>query len=73
MRCPSCSNKLLQKSGTHTRLRIRGIVEFDADGLCKAQCYWCRQDVTIPMVALRKSAVEEETFLIPLPPPKPAT
>jgi DNA-directed RNA polymerase subunit RPC12/RpoP len=63
MRCPHCRNRLLQKSGTSTRLRVKGAVEFGADGTAKAQCYWCNQRVDLP-VRLEKSAVDEETFLL---------
>jgi hypothetical protein len=71
MRCPHCKNKLLQKSGTSTRLRIRGTVEFSDEGVCKSQCYWCHQAVEIP-IGLKKGAEDEETFTLTLPPDKGA-
>ena len=48
MRCPHCKNKLVQKSGDVTRVRVQGVLEFDAEG-CRSRCYWCKQEVTIPI------------------------
>lgn len=69
MRCPHCDNKLLQKSGTTTRLRITGAIEIDDDGIAKAQCFWCKTRVEIP-VELKKAAAAEdvERFTIPVRP-----
>lgn len=64
MRCPHCSNKLLQKSGSETRLRIEGVVSFDEQGVGRAKCFWCKSQVTIP-VELKKAAEDEERFTIP--------
>jgi len=69
VRCPHCRNKLLQKSGTSTRLRIRGVVEFNEVGLGKAECYWCHQLVDLP-VELKRAATDEEKFTIPVAPAK---
>lgn len=65
MRCPHCDNKLLQKSGTATRLRIKGVVEIGDDGIAKAQCFWCSGSVTLP-IELKKAADDEERFTIPV-------
>lgn len=66
MRCPKCANKLLQKSGTSTKLRITGCVEIGDDGIAKAQCFWCKSTVELP-IELKKSdaVVDEERFIIP--------
>lgn len=64
MRCPKCSNKLIQKSGSSTRLRLDGAIEFTDDGLCKARCHWCHAEVSLPL-ELKKAVVEEESFTIP--------
>lgn len=66
MRCPYCRNKLLQKSGDTTRLRIRGAVEFDAAGMAKAECFWCRAQVDIP-VLLKSAATDVEEFVLNIP------
>jgi DNA-directed RNA polymerase subunit RPC12/RpoP len=58
VRCPHCANKLMQKSGTATRLRIEGPIEIGSDGVAKAKCYWCRAEVELP-VELKKAAVPE--------------
>ena len=49
MRCPSCRNRILHKSGDVTRLRIRGALKFEEDGTARAQCHWCRSDVVVPV------------------------
>lgn len=63
MRCPSCGNKLLQKSGSSTRLRITGVVEFSDDGEAHAQCFWCKTRVQLP-ITLKQPAEDEERFVI---------
>ncbi len=62
-RCPQCNNALLQKSATGTRVRIRGPLVFN-NGVCMAQCYWCKTAVKLPM-SLEKGA--GETFIITQP------
>lgn len=63
MRCPNCSNKVIQKSGSATKLRITGAVEFNDAGQAHAQCYWCKARIELP-VALKKAAEDEERFVI---------
>jgi hypothetical protein len=48
MRCPHCREKLLQKSGTQTKLRAGGPVVFDDEG-CSVRCFWCKSDVRLPV------------------------
>jgi len=48
MRCPKCKNHVLQKSETRIRLRTKGAIIFE-DGVCKSQCYWCREPIEIPV------------------------
>lgn len=65
MRCPGCRNKLLQKSGSSTRLRTHGPIEFTENGICKAQCYWCKTPVEVPGVKLQTSEpIEVERFVV---------
>lgn len=64
MRCPACKNKLLQKSGSTTRLRIQGAVEFDSQGVARAQCYWCKAAVEVPIDLRKAESVDEENFTI---------
>lgn len=52
MRCPHCKNRLLQKSGAGTRLRITGQLTFQTDGTAEAQCYWCKTLVKSLPIAL---------------------
>lgn len=66
MRCPNCRNKVLQKSGNRTRVRIKGAVTFEGD-LCKAQCYWCGGTVTLPLELSKGTQVEREQFILPRP------
>lgn len=66
MRCPNCQNHILQKSGRKTRLRIKGQVVFE-NGLCKAQCYWCKTEIEIPLEIREGTPVVEEQFILPNP------
>lgn len=45
-RCPHCSESVLQKSEEGTRLRLKGVMVSNIDGL-HAKCYWCGGDVTV--------------------------
>jgi len=63
-RCPNCANKIVQKSGSETRLRVSHPIYFDADGRCLARCHWCKAEVEIP-VELRAIDLENERFTIP--------
>lgn len=60
MKCPKCRNKVLQKSGDSTYLRIKGKIEL-INGLCKAKCYWCGEYIEIP---LNEQDKLEERFII---------
>jgi len=62
MKC-ACGGKLLQKSGTTTRVRITGAVEF-VDGVCKSQCFWCKGPVTLPLQLRADGPVDEEQFVL---------
>lgn len=64
MKCPHCRNKVLQKSGTETRLRTTGPISFDAAGVAHSQCYWCKQPIEINELQLSKSAQVFEEHLI---------
>ena len=61
MRCPQCSNKLLQKSGDDTKLRTQGQILFTKEGQCLAKCYWCKTEVRLPV------ALQSERFLLRKP------
>jgi len=67
-RCPSCNNKLLQKSGGTVRIRIQGALEVTEAGLCKALCYWCKAPVVVPLQLVKGGLVDEEQFLLREPP-----
>jgi hypothetical protein len=67
MRCPQCKNRVLQKSGNITRVRTQGPVTFDADGTCRAQCYWCKSPITLPVSLDDEASIPEERFIIPSP------
>ena len=65
MRCPQCQNKVLQKSENgDTRLRSKGPITFTADGLCKAQCYWCSTEVSIPVTLEKSLEPRAERFVL---------
>ncbi len=65
MRCPKCKQRVLQKSGSETRMRTRGAVVFSEDGLCKAQCYWCREPIELPLEIKVDTKIPAERFIIP--------
>jgi hypothetical protein len=64
MRCPRCKNKLLQKSGTRTRVRTKGPLVFTEDGKCSAQCYWCGEPVAVPLELRKDLWVDSERYII---------
>lgn len=64
MRCPKCSNKLLQKSGSSTRVRLQGPLEFDAAGLAHSRCFWCNEPVVVPLSLKDSGKVEGERFVL---------
>jgi len=64
MRCPHCRNKVLQKSGAVTRLRTHGALTFSDSGMCKAKCYWCRNEVEIPVQIQEGAPITEERFFV---------
>jgi hypothetical protein len=66
MRCPYCDNHILQKSGKTTRLRIKGQVIFE-EGLCKAQCYWCKATIEIPLEIREGTPIKQESFVLSKP------
>jgi len=62
MRCPKCKNQILQKSGSKTRLRTHGPIDFE-DGLCKAKCYWCKEEFEIEL-ELSEPKSKKEALII---------
>lgn len=62
-RCPNCDNKVVQKSGSETKLRIAHPVYFNADGRCIARCHWCKSELELPVRL--EAEIEAETFTIP--------
>lgn len=64
MRCPHCNNKVLQKSGSITKLRTDGPVEFRDDGTCRTKCFWCKAQVELPLELAAGVDVGEERFVI---------
>ena len=65
MRCPSCKNRVLQKSGSTTKLRTKGPLFFTEDGECRTQCYWCKSEVTVPIEIKGGTPIEAERFILP--------
>lgn len=64
VRCPKCSGKLLQRTGDTTRLRTEGIHTFDASGNCTARCYWCKEEIPVPIQLLKTVAPEPERLVV---------
>jgi hypothetical protein len=50
LRCPTCSNKVLHKSGDKIIGRFKGAIVFDPErNTCKARCHFCKSDVDVPI------------------------
>lgn len=65
MRCPSCKNKILQKVGDESRLRITGSLRFLPDGSAQSKCHWCKADVTVPVVLdYPEDDIQTERFVV---------
>lgn len=65
MRCPNCKNRVLQKSGSQTRVRTQGPITFLPDGRCIAQCFWCKALVEIPLEIKKGTPIVAEQFILP--------
>ena len=60
-RCGQCKRRLVEKSASGgTNVRAQGKITIDEDGVCHAQCFFCKAEVTLPLV-LEKAVVEPET------------
>lgn len=66
MRCPHCRDRLIQKSSDgELRMRVRGAIRVDSDGLVKAQCHWCQAEVELPlMVKADAPAIPEQVRFV---------
>jgi hypothetical protein len=62
-RCQQCKNRIVQKSGDGVSVRAQGKITFDAEGVCHAQCFFCKSDVVLPL-ELSKSATIEERYVV---------
>lgn len=56
LRCPSCKNRIVQKSASEVHVRARGALVFRADGTCYAQCFFCRALVDLPLELTKADA-----------------
>jgi len=65
VRCPSCKNKIIQKTGDITRIRTDGPLEFTSDGQCRAKCHWCKQLIQLPLQLKENLTIPAERFVIP--------
>ncbi len=66
MKCPHtpCKGSIIQKSDSGgLKLRIKGQVTVDDSGL-HAQCYWCGEEVTLPLELKKSAPIAFERFLI---------
>jgi hypothetical protein len=57
-RCQNCKNRIVQKSADGVSIRAQGKITIDGDGVCHAQCFFCKSDVVLPL-ELSKAVVEE--------------
>ncbi len=49
MRCPECTNRLVQSAADGTHVRAAGALVFKSDGTCVAKCHFCKAVVTLPL------------------------
>jgi hypothetical protein len=63
MRCPACKNKIIQKKEGWTKLRIQGPISFDESLQAHAQCYWCKEDILLPVTLQYEHPTQK--FIIP--------
>jgi uncharacterized protein with PIN domain len=63
-RCPNCDNKVVQKSGSETKLRVAHPIYFDEEGRCLAKCHWCKTQIEVPVELEKSVEVENERFTI---------
>lgn len=64
MRCPKCKERILHKAGDTTRLRVEGLITFDANGVCRAKCYWCKSIVEVPVKIVEGIPIVSERFYL---------
>jgi len=65
LRCPSCSNRIVQKAADGVSVRSQGRITIGGDGVCRSQCFHCKASIVLPL-ELNKAAVAstEERFVI---------
>lgn len=71
MRCSQCGNHVVQKSGGQVRLRVNGPLTIDEQGVCRGRCYWCKTELTLPLVLIGGKPLAEEHLTIPADPAGP--
>ena len=64
MRCPHCNNKLIQKSGSETKIRTKGKQIIDSNNRYRTQCFWCNEPVELPLRIVEGTEIPSETFYV---------
>jgi len=64
MKCPKCKGKILQKAGDDIAVRLTGKVTVGRDGICRAQCYWCKEPIEVPLELRKGLDIEGERFFV---------
>ena len=67
MKCPHCKGKILQKAGDEVAVRLTGKVTVDQDGVCHAQCFWCKEPIEVPLELRKGCQIEGERFYVRRP------
>jgi len=63
IRCPSCGNKVLHKSGNKAALRPAGLVRFTEAG-CEMACNFCKSDLALPLRLVKSDGKPVERLIL---------
>ncbi len=64
-KCPKCKDRLIQRLGTMTRVRVEGPLEIDEAGNCFARCFWCKARVPVPLkLTLEPKEISRERYIV---------
>lgn len=64
MRCPNCRNKVIQRSGREVKIRTKGKHVIDENSRYWAQCFWCGEDIELPLEIREGTPIPSESFYL---------
>lgn len=68
VRCAQCKRRLIEKAGdgVGSVIRANGKITIDDQGICRAQCFFCRAPVVLPLELTKSEATAPQArFVIP--------